>query len=293
LASLFQIFLSTLPIIGVLSLSTLGITLTFRTAGVANFAQGITATVGAFIAAYMWMRMGFNPWISGIAGIGFCFLLGGAVDFFVVSRMKSGPMARIMVTIGLIMIITAFIPMFFGMIPYTYPRYFPGIFQFTLFGTDFTLPRNGLFIILTAAGVIGIVFLALYKTKWGLSVRATASNSVVASMMGVNTKALTALSWAVSSACAALAAILLGSQNTSVDINMLAVVGTNSMLALVVGGFNSFAGPIVGAIIIPTVLAVMASFSGLWANVLMYTFVLLLILVKPHGLFGKKTMDKI
>ena len=288
-----QIFLSTLPTIGVLSLSTLGITLTFRTAGVANFAQGITATVGAFIAAYLWMRMGFNPWISGIAGIGFCFLLGGAVDFFVVSRMKSGPMARIMVTLGLILIVTAFIPMAFGMIPYQYPRYFPGIFQFTLFGTEFTLPRNGLFIIATAAGVIGIVFLALHKTQWGLCMRATASNSVVASMMGVNTKALTALSWGISSACAALAAVLLGSQQTAVDINMLAVVGTNSLLALVVGGFTSFYGPIVGALIIPTVLAIMASISGLWSNVFMYSFVLLLILVKPHGLFGKKTMDKI
>ena len=290
---MFQILINNLHIIGILSLSTLGITLTFKTAGVANFAQGITATVGAFVASYMWMRQGFNPWISGVAGVGSTFLLGAVVDFFVVSRMKSGPIARIMVTLGLIMIVTAFIPMFFGMIPFNYPRYFAGVSSFNLLGMMFTIPNNSIFISLTTIGVLAITFLCLHKTKWGLKVRATASNAVVAGMMGVNTKALTALSWGISSSFAALAAVLYASHRTSVDIEMLGLVSTNSLLALVVGGFTSFYGPIAGAVIIPVVLAISASISGLFSSVIMYAFILVLILVRPHGLFGKKTMDKI
>jgi len=293
LASLFQIFLNSLFLIGVLSLSTLGITLTYKTASVANFAQGITATVGAFTAAFMLVRGGFNPWVAGLGGILICFVIGGAVDFLVVSRLKSGPVGRVMVTLGLILIITAFLPEIFGTIPYNFPRFFDGNFNFTLFGTNFTMTRNGLFIFITALAVIAIVFLALYKTKWGLMVRATASNSVVASMLGINTKRLTAISWAVSSAVAALAAVLLGSQTTNVNVDMLAVVGTNSLLALVVGGYTSFYGPVVGAVLIPTLLAMLAMISGLWANVLLYIVVLLVILIKPMGLFGEKTMDKI
>ena len=138
-----------------------------------------------------------------------------------------------------------------------------------------------------------VVFLALYKTKWGLMVRATASNSVIASMMGINTKRLTAISWAVSSACAALAAVMLGSQTTHVHVDMLVVVGTNSLLALVVGGYTSFYGPVIGALLIPTLLAMLAMISGLWANVLLYIVVLLVILIKPVGLFGERTMEKI
>lgn len=293
MASLFQIFLNSLFLIGVLSLSTLGITLTYKTASVANFAQGITATVGAFTAAFMLVRGGFNPWVAGLGGILICFVIGGAVDFLVVSRLKSGPVGRVMVTLGLILIITAFLPEIFGTIPYNFPRFFDGNFNFTLFGTNFTMTRNGLFIFITALAVIAIVFLALYKTKWGLMVRATASNSVVASMLGINTKRLTAISWAVSSAVAALAAVLLGSQTTNVNVDMLAVVGTNSLLALVVGGYTSFYGPVVGAVLIPTLLAMLAMISGLWANVLLYIVVLLVILIKPMGLFGEKTMDKI
>ena len=291
--AVFQIFLNSLFLIGVLSLSTMGITLTFKTAGVANFAQGIVATVGAFTAAWLFMRAGLGPWVSGFGGIAVCFVIGWVVDALIVSRLKSGPIGRVMVTLGLILIVSALIPMIFGMIPYTYPRYFAGILEFRLFGNDFTVTQNGLFIFLTAMGVITIVFLALYQTKWGLSVRATASNPIVASIMGVNTKRLTAISWAISSALAALAAVLLGSQTSNVNIGMLDAVGTNALLALVIGGITSFYGPIIGAIIIPTLLAMLAMVSGLWSNVLMYSVVLFVILVKPEGLFGKKTMNKI
>ena len=207
--------------------------------------------------------------------------------------MKSGPMGRIMVTLGLILIFDALIPMVFGMIPYPYPRYFAGIFEFTMFGTGFTMTRNGLFIILAALGIIAATFLALHKTKWGLTMRATASSPIVAGMMGINTKGLTALSWAVSSGVASLAAVLLASHRTEVTVAMMGTTGTLALLALVVGGITSFYGPIVGAIIIPTILALTAMISGLWANVIMYSIVLLIILIKPHGLLGKKTMDKI
>jgi branched-chain amino acid transport system permease protein len=271
----------------------MGITLCFKTAGVANFAQGITATVGAFLAAWLLMRQGLDPWLSGIAGIAACFLIGWSIDFLIVSRMKSGPVGRIMVTLGLIIIITSIIPMAFGMIPYDYVRYFAGLIEFTLFGENFTIIRNGLFVFLTAAGVVGSIFILLHTTKWGLKVRATASNPVVASMMGINTKRLTALSWGISGACASLAAVLLASQTTIVNIAMLDVVGSNSLLALIVGGYTSFFAPIVGAVIIPVLVAMLAMVNTLWANVMMYSVIMLLILIRPMGLFGKKTMDKI
>jgi len=279
--------------IGVLALSSLGITLTFKTAGVANFAQGITATVGAFTAAFMLTRAGLNPWLSLIGGVAICFVVGWAVDFLVVSRLKSGPVGRVMVTLGLILIISAVIPMIFGLIPYDYERFFSGNFDFMMFGREFTVSRNGIFIFGVSAGVITIVFLALYKTKWGLSVRATASNAVVASMMGINTKLLTALSWAISSALAGLAAVLLASQWTTVTIGMLDAVGTNALLALVIGGFTSFHAPVIGAVIIPVLLAMLAMVSGLWSNVLLYSVIFTIILIRPQGLFGKKIMEKI
>ena len=293
MASVIQLLLNNLDQVSILALFTLGITLTFKTAGVANFAQANVATFGAFFASYLLTRMGVNPWLALVAGIAVCFILGWAADFFIVSRMKSGPMGRIMVTLGLILVVDAFIPIIFGMIPYTYPRYFAGLFHFSIFGTAFTIPQNILFIVVVAVVVLTVTFLALYKTKWGLKMRATASNPIISSMMGVNTKRLTAMSWGVSSAVAALSAILLGSQQSNVSAAMMGSIGTMALLALVVGGITSFYGPIIGAILIPIILTLVAMLSSLWATVMMYSIVLLIILVRPHGLFGKKTMEKI
>lgn len=289
-----QIFLNSLAMIGVLALSTLGITLNYKTANVANFAQGITATVGAFTAAYLFMRNGVNPWLSMVGGIAVCFAIGWLIDTLIMGRLKTvGSVGRVMVTLGLILIISAGIPIMFGMIPYNFPRFFAGNIDFYLFGTAMTVTRNGLFVFGLSAVVIAIIFLALYKTKWGLNVRATASNAPVASMLGVNTKRLTALSWGISSGCAALAAVLLASQTTNVNANMMVTVQTNQLLAFVMGGYTSFYGPVIGAVLLPTVLAMLALIDAMWANVMLYTLILLVILIKPMGLFGKRTMTKV
>ena len=293
MADVFQIILHNLFLIGVLSLSTLGITLTFKTANTANFAQGIMATVGAFSFAYLLTRMDMGPWVSLIGGVAITFVAGWAIDALVVNKMKSGPIGRVMVTLGLILIITESIALVFGMIPYTVPRFFEGNLTFTLLGSEFIVSQNGLFIFVASMLIIAVIFLALYRTKWGLSVRATAANQVVASMLGINTKRLTALSWGLSSAIASLAAIFMGSQNTNININMMLVVGTNSMLAFVVGGYTSFYGPVIGAFTIPILLSVLAMISGLWANALLYIVVLIVIIIKPMGIFGEEVVEKV
>jgi len=276
-----------------MALSTLGITLTFRAANVANFAQSVLATIGAFVAAWMFREWGASPWLALFGGIGVCFAVGGIIDMLIVGNLSTSSVGRVMITLGLILIFTAVTPMIFGMIPYNLPRFFPGNFNFYLGERSFTMTRNGLFTFGLAGGIIGLIFLALNLTKWGLSVRATASNATVASMMGVNTRRITAMSWAISSACAALAAVLLGAQTTVVNAEMLVSVQSLALLAFVMGGLSSFYGPVIGALLIPITTAMLAIISGLWANVFLYTLVLLVILLRPNGIFGKKTIEKV
>ena len=292
--SVIQILLNNLYLIGVLALTTMGIALTFKTANTANFAQSITSTAGAFVAAWLFMKTGFGPWWSIIGGVAVCFLLGWIIDALIVRpATKTNESGRVMITLGLIIIISAFLPLIFGMIPYEYTRLFPGNLDFEMFGAQYTITKNGLFTFCLSVVVIGALFAALNLTKWGLGVRATASNKTVASMMGVNTNSMTAISWAVSSACGALGAVLYASQTTNVIIDMLATIQTSSLLAFVLGGFTSFYGPVIGAILIPIVTSLLALISGLWANVFLYAFVLLVILWRPAGLFGKDAIKKV
>ncbi len=279
--------------IGIMALTTLGIALTYKTANTANFAQSITATTGSFTAAFLLMRLGMPVWVAALGGVLTCFLLGLVIDGVIIRHVSASGNGRVMITLGLIILITAFLPMVFGMIPYTFERFFDGLIEFELFGEQFTVTKNSLFILCASIVIVAIVFLALNLTKWGLGMRATASNSAVASMLGINTNNMTAISWGISSACAALGAIFLSSQNTNVNINMLATVQTASLLSFIMGGFTSFYAPVIGAVIMPFATALLPLISGLWYNVLLYVFVLLVILIRPNGLFGKQAIKKV
>lgn len=287
----FQLILNNLYLIGVLALSTMGIALTYKTANAMNFAQAITSTIGAYMAGLLVRDYSVSPWVALVVGVALCFTIGILIDAVVVRHV--GISGRAMVTIALIVIFTAGIPLVYGTIPYNFPRFFKEQIEFELFGMRFNVTQNALFVLILSAVVIGVIFAALHLTKWGLGVRGTASNLYVASMMGVNTNLMTALSWGISCGCGALAAILQASQTQVISITMLGSVQANSLLAFVMGGYTSFYGPVIGAAIIPILHSLMAKISGIWASALLYILVMLVILIKPAGLFGKAVQKKV
>ena len=138
------------------------------------------------------------------------------------------------------------------------------------------------------------MFIALKYTKWGLGVRATASNEVVASMMGINTKFITAMSWGIAGGLGALAGALYAPTVFSLTPDMMLTLQINGFLAAVLGGFSSFGGPIVAAVIIPfSKILSNRLISDTWANAIVYMMILIVILIKPVGLFGKRIAKKV
>ncbi|MCK5731917.1 MAG: branched-chain amino acid ABC transporter permease, partial [Tenericutes bacterium] len=103
-----------------------------------------------------------------------------------------------MITMGLVLVFSGAIPIIFGTLPITIPRisYDPNVI-FTLFGKTLSITVSAIYALGISIVLLGLLFSVLRFTKWGLGVRATASNEVVASMMGVNTRVITALSWGI------------------------------------------------------------------------------------------------
>lgn len=289
----FQVFLNNLHTIGILALMTLGLTLTVKTANVTNFSQSIVSTFGAFGAAWMLMNVIPNPWIATVVGVVLCFLTGLILDAVIIRRCSPSGSGRVMITLGLIVLFNAFLPLIFGMVPYEFARYFQGNIDLNIFGASFSVTKNGLFIFCASMVLVCIIFAALNLTKWGLGVRATASNKNVAALLGINTNRMTAISWAISSSCGALAAIFHASQTTNVSVAMLGTVQANSLLALVLGGLATFYGPVLGSVLIPIIVVLVSMVSNLWAQPLMYIVVLVIVLVRPTGLFGKQAAKKV
>lgn len=300
---ILQTIVNSLPMIGRYALVTIGIVLIFRTTATTNFAQGLIATFGTFTvtwAALQWTDL--SLWICLLLGMAAAFVLGMLVDVALIRRARHiTPSGKQMITMGVMMILVNVTPMAFRDITiWNRPGkgFTTAILSFDLFGYTMNITEMGLLCFLLALGVLAAVFGALKFTKWGLGVRATAANEQVAQMLGVNTRVITAFSWALAGALATIGGFFTGA-GTALNVTLMGNTQVFGFLACVLGGLSSFPAPILGAAIIPLIYNfagnpnLMGPDAGMWQNLITFVVVLLLILIFPNGLLGKKYVKKV
>jgi branched-chain amino acid transport system permease protein len=223
------------------------------------------------------------------------FVLGMFIDVVIIRNSKDKtPVGKQMITMGLVLILSGAMPVIFGKValPIQKMSYDPNI-EFNFLGSPISITVHAYYAFLITVGLIAILFAALRFTKWGLGVRATASNEVVAGMMGVNTRIITAMSWAIAGLLGAVAAVVLTPNITNVSVAMMTPTQVNAFMAAILGSFSSFAGPLVASAIIPILTSLFSLVVPLWQNAIVYLVILAIVLVKPIGLFGKKVAKKV
>ena len=300
---ILQTIVNSLPTIGRYALVTIGIVLIFRTTATTNFAQGLIATFGTFVVTWASLTYTALPlWLCLLLGMAAAFALGMFVDVALIRRARRiTPSGKQMITMGVMMILVNVTPVLFRDITlWTRPgkSFSTAIITFQLFGYTLNITEMGLLAFVLAAIVLSLVFAALKFTKWGLGVRATAANENVAQMLGVNTRVITAFSWALAGALASLGGFFTGA-GTALNVTLMGNAQIYGFLACVLGGFGSFPAPILGAVIIPLIYnfagnpAIMGPNAGMWQNLITFVIVLLLILIFPNGILGKKYIKKV
>ena len=300
---ILQTIVNSLPTIGRYALVTIGIVLIFRTTATTNFAQGLIATFGTFVVTWASLTYTALPlWVCLLLGMAAAFGLGMFVDVALIRHARRiTPSGKQMITMGVMMILVNVTPVLFRDITlWTRPgkSFSTAIISFQLFGYTLNITEMGLLAFVLAAIVLSLVFAALKFTKWGLGVRATAANENVAQMLGVNTRVITAFSWALAGALASLGGFFTGA-GTALNVTLMGNAQIYGFLACVLGGFGSFPAPILGAVIIPLIYnfagnpAIMGPNAGMWQNLITFVVVLLLILIFPNGILGKKYIKKV
>jgi branched-chain amino acid transport system permease protein len=290
---LFQIFLNSLLPTSILALTTFAIILIYKTSATTNFAQGMISVLGAHLAAYMFAILGWNLYGSILIGIIISFIIGLLIDTQIFRRAKLiFPVGKQMITLGIVLIFIGFIPLTFGPYQLNIEPLVLGNTTFTLGDRTYTITNHALVTTGLTIVILSGLFVALKYSKWGLGVRATASNETVAAMMGVNTRVITALSWAIAASLGTFAAILL-SANLLFDAVFMTPIQISAFLAGILGGFSSFVGPLVGAGLITFVGNIIGFSFSLEREVIVYALILITILIKPYGLFGKKVIKKV
>jgi branched-chain amino acid transport system permease protein len=312
MTTIIDIITTSLISFSFLSLATFGIVLIFKTSSTTNFAQGMLGILGAYITSYIIDQPGVsdltglpsvtitNP-LSLIApilgGMIVSMVAGYLIDVIIFRNSKyTNPATKQIITMGLVIVLSGFIPMVFG--PTTRAS-----FKFTDETTQIIeggrfLARHGLITMQIAAIIILSIFLMLKYTKWGLAVRSVASNERIAGLMGVNTNRINALSWGIAGALGALSAITYTASISSLNIVAMTPMQIDAFYASILGGFSTFYGPLVGAFILnfgQTAIPMVLVNFGLaqWGNVILYLSIMLVVLIKPNGIFGKKVMKKV
>lgn len=300
---ILQTIVNSLPMMGRYALVTMGIVLIFRTTATTNFAQGLIATFGAFTvtwAALLWTEL--SLWLCLLLGMVVSFFLGMFVDVALIRRARHiTPSGKQMITMGVMMILVNVTPIMFRDITlWNRPGkgFSTSVIQFEFLGYSLSITQMGLLGFGLAVVLLTAVFIAIKFTKWGLGVRATAANETVAQMLGINSRFITALSWALAGMLATVGAFFTGA-GTALNVTLMGNAQVFGFLACVLGGFGSFPAPIIGAVIIPLVYNfagnpnLMGPDAGMWQNLVTFVIVLLLILLFPNGLLGKKYVKKV
>jgi branched-chain amino acid transport system permease protein len=290
-STFIQIILRSLETGSIYALAALGIIIIYRTSNTTNFAQGAVSMFNTFVVTYLFNSWGIPLWLAVMGGVLSAVITGFLIDLLIIRHTKKvSPVAKQIITLGLIMIIVGIAPIFFGVDPLRLPKLInSGDIQ--LLGAS--ISYNGLFnISLGLAIMIGLFFI-LQRTKWGLAVRTTASNEYVARLMGVPTKTVTMAAWGVAGVLGVIAGVMTAPM-TSVTLNLMDEVQITALVACVLGGFQTFHGPVIGAYIMGIVRNLLLFYvSSIWGGQILYILILIFIVFRPYGLIGKKVVKKV
>ena len=270
----------------------LGFVLIYKATETVSFAQGDLMMLGAFAGLAGMTMLGFPFWLAVISAIGAMALLGLVTERLVIRPILGQPaFSIVMLTIGLGYVGRGLITMIPGIGTETHTLPVPYKDQsWTLGGLVVSMEQTAV-IVVTA--VLCAALYALFKySKLGLAMQASSQNQLAAYYMGIPVKRLNGLVWALAAAVAAIAGLLLA-PITFVHANM-GFIGLKAFPAAVVGGFGSLPGAIVGGLVI----GIVESLSGFYLpegfkDIAAYIEVLIMLMVKPNGLFGEKLRKKV
>lgn len=288
---LLQVLLRSLETGSIYALAALGIIIVYRTSNTVNFAQGAIGMFNAYVVTLFFTKFGFSLWLAIITGVISAMIMGLLIDILIIRHTKKvSAVAKQIVTLGLMMVLLGVVPLIFGVDPMRLPRLIENG-DIKLLGAS--ISYNGSFNIVFGLAIMASLFYILQKTKWGLAVRTTASNEYTAKLMGVPTKTVTMGAWAVAGVLGVLAGVMVAPM-TSVTLNLMDGIQIDALIACVLGGFQSFYGPVIGAYIIGISRNLLLYYvSSIWGEQILYILILVFLVFRPHGLIGKKIVKKV
>ncbi|MDY7035788.1 MAG: branched-chain amino acid ABC transporter permease [Thermodesulfobacteriota bacterium] len=292
---LIQLVISGLAIGSLYSLIGLGFVLIYKATSILNFSEGEAMTLGAYVCYVLIMSANLPSIIAIIVTILFLALVGVISEFLLMRPMLGeSTLPIVMITIGLSISFQSAISIIFGHDNVSFPVFFskeqiqivPGL----------SISRTQIWIILITTLLFILFFLMFKYTKIGLAMRATANDQESSYLMGVNIKRIFSQTWGISFIVAGIAGIFLAHvTNISPSFSLIAI---RVFPVIVLGGMESIVGSIIGGMIIGVTENIVGGYfdeflGGGAKDLTAFIILLLVLIIKPHGLFGIKKIERV
>ncbi len=275
---------------GLYVLAALGFVIIYKASNVFNFAMGEMMMFGAYLFFAMTVQLHFGWPVAVIAALAGSVALAVAIDRVLLQRLIGQPViVLVMVTLGVGSMIKGASGMIWGPDIVQMPDFLP---RKPIFIGDILIPGKLAWGFL-AVGVIATAFMLYYRfSRTGVAIRATSSDQITAEGMGINVRWIFSLAWAIAGVLAGASGIVIGALNGITP--QLGAVALNVLAVVMLAGMTSVGGVVIAGIFIGWVETLVGAYLGAaWQNFMPYLIVLLVMTVKPTGLFGERQIERI
>ena len=288
---LIQTLISGLSLGSIYALIALGYTMVYGIAKMLNFAHGDIIMVGAYAVITAVFTMGLPPFIAILISIALCALLGIVIEFLAYRPLRQAqPLAVLITAIGVSYLLQNLALLIYG----SEQKAFPTIVALP------TVHIGGVYIdgitlatLVVTAVIMVALSLFINKTRMGKAMRAVSEDKEAAELMGISVNRTITVTFAIGSALAGVAAIFYGAAYTYIRPTTGAMPGIKAFTAAVFGGIGSIPGAMLGGILLGVIEQLSKTYiSTLWADAIVFG-VLVVLVVKPTGLLGKKISEKV
>lgn len=284
--NILNAIISGLGIGGLFAVTALGLSLAFGVMRLINIAHGEFMVLGGYVAFFLGQAVGLDPLVSALVAVVAAAVVAYPLQHFLLtSVMSRGAGAPLLITFGISVVIQNLFIRFF------YPEVrslSAGYAQANFTVGSITVPIIYLISLGIGVVVLGIAHVAITRTTFGRSLRASAEDAAAAAVVGVNVRRVHALTYAVAAAAAAIGGILVGLMFSFSPTSGITWLITG-FAVVVLGGAGSIKGTLLGGLILGLIQSLGATFTGDgWRTFIGYVVFLIVLSVRPQGLFGRK-----
>jgi branched-chain amino acid transport system permease protein len=286
-----QTIISTLVLGSLYAVVGLGFVLLYQATRVLNFAQGSLMLLGA--AVFGSMVDNDVPWVLALLLTLSVLGLIGVLAYLLFFRRLIGaaPFTLVIATLGLSVVVTTIVMTVWGPGTRNLPPLLPRTALFSVGGVELSV--LDVFCVLLALAVVTILEVVQRRTRLGIQMRAVADSAPLAGLMRISVTRMSAIAWAIACVCAGVAGITYA-MRLAVDPVAINALGLLAFPAVLLGGLDSVRGAVVGGFLLALAQNTASYyFGGIWSDVTAYAVLLVVLMVRPHGLFGARPVVRL